>query len=53
MSYKVGMTEPTTEYLRNIQKTETDISFVLFGISTPEPVTEASDWMALHQAARR
>lgn len=50
MSYEAGTTEPTTEYLRNIQKTGIDISFVLFGIKTPDPVVEASDWMVLHQA---
>lgn len=50
MSYEAGTTEPTTEYLRNIQKTGIDISFVLFGIKTPESVAEASEWMMLHQA---
>jgi len=50
MNYEAGITEPTTEYLRNIQKTGIDLSFVLFGTRTRGSVAEASDWMAFHQA---
>lgn len=50
VSYEAGTTEPTTQYLRDIQKTGIDLSFILFGIKERDSVSTASDWTTLHQA---
>lgn len=52
VAYENDVTEPTTAYLRRVQRTGLDIPFILFGVPADELFAEAKaiDWKLLQQS---